>query len=472
MKQVRLEYGDTWMNIQVPEDAVIVDPGVMFDEPEPLANPTEATKRALDNPLGSPPIEQLVGSGDKVVIAFPDRVKGGSHATSHRRVTIPLLTEKLTAAGVAERDIKLVCATGLHRKNTRDEFREYLGNDIVNRFRGSRLVNHDAEDPDGTLNLGETDHGDVVEVNRDVVEADLAIMIGHSQGNPYGGYSGGYKMPCTGLTTWRSIRCHHTPATMYRKDFVPVSSKSHFRSQLTHIGMKIESAMRRPLFSVDAVLDNQARQLAVFAGAVSDVEHACWPVAAKRTEVQLDEEKADILVLGMPRSFHYGPGMGSNPILMLQAIGASVARAAGALKPDASVICASICDGWFNDEWFPPYREVYDRYQRCTHPLEMQHFEDDLANRPEYVHKFRYAFGYHPFHAFSMLYMGGIALNQARSIYIVGAREPGYARGMGCIPVRTFTDAVQHISRSADKNPKMLVIPELSKPQVHLRARA
>jgi hypothetical protein len=259
---------------------------------------------------------------------------------------------------------------------------------------------------------------------------------------------------------------------MYRDDFVPASNASHFRRQLTHIGRKIEAAMKRPFFAVDAVLDSQARQLAVAAGAVSDVEQATWPVAAKRTDVELDTEAADLLVLGMPRSFHYGPGMGSNPVLMMQAIGASITRAAAALKPDAAVICASVCDGWFNDEWFPAYREVYELYQRCTHPIEMQRFEDDLANRPDYIHKFRHAYGYHPFHAFSMLYMGGIALNQARSVYIAGAEVPGFARGMGCIPVRTFDDAVAQVERTIGRQPTMLVIPALSKPQVHMRARA
>ena len=331
-------------------------------------------------------------------------------------------------------------------------------------------MNHDPEDPDGIVHVGETKHGDVVEVNRTVAEADLAIMIGHSQGNPYGGYSGGYKMPCTGLTTWRSIRCHHTPGTMYRDDFVPVSSDSYFRHQLTHIGQTIEAAMPRPFFTVDAVLDSQSRQIAVSAGAIPEVEQASWPIAAKRTEVTLDDEQADVLVLGMPRSFHYGPGMGSNPILMLQAIGASVARAAGALKPDPVVICASVCDGWFNDEWFPPYREVYDLYQRCSHPSEMQRFEDDLANRPDYIHKFRHAYGYHPFHAFSMLYMGGIALNHTLATMIVGAQAPGFARGMGCIPVPTFEEAMARARRFVGDNPKLLVVPELSKPQVHVRA--
>jgi hypothetical protein len=100
----------------------------------------------------------------------------------------------------------------------------------------------------------------------------------------------------------------------------------------------------------------------------------------------------------------------------------------------------------------------------------MQRFEDDLANRADYIHRFRHAYGYHPFHAFSMLYMGGIALNEARAIYIVGAQAPGFARGVGCIPVRTFEDAMAHAIRHVGNDPKLLVIPELSKPQIHLHA--
>lgn len=471
MKQVSIEYGDSYMDIDVPDNTTIVSPGETFDEPSPVEDPVETTRRALAEPLGSPPVGELVGSGDKVVIAFPDRVKGGFHATSHRQVAIPLLVEELTAAGVDEEDIKLVCAIGLHRKNYYREFEAYLGHEIVERFRGERLVNHDPEDPEGVVNVGETDRGDVVEVNRDVLEADLSIMLGHTMGNPYGGYSGGYKMPCTGLTSWRSIRCHHTPTTMYREDFTPVSTHSHFRNQLTEIGEKIEGAMKAPFFAVDAVLDSQSRQTAVFAGRAKDVEKASWAAASERTELELEGEKADILVLGMPRSFHYGPGMGSNPILMLQAIGSWIARAAGALKPGAVVICASVCDGWFNDEWFPPYREVYELYQRCANVEEMERYEDDMSNRPEYIHKFRHAFGYHPFHAFSMLYMGGIALNLARAVYIVGAKSPGFARGMGCMTVNTFDEAVEHAARHVGEDPKMLVVPELSKPAVHPRAQ-
>ena len=39
-------------------------------------------------------------------------------------------------------------------------------------------------------------------MNKAVFESDLAILIGHVLGNPYGGYSGGYKMAATGITVF------------------------------------------------------------------------------------------------------------------------------------------------------------------------------------------------------------------------------------------------------------------------------
>ena len=40
---------------------------------------------------------------------------------------------------------------------------------------------------------GYTAQGDHVIMNKYVYDADVAVLIGHTQGNPYGGYSGGYK---------------------------------------------------------------------------------------------------------------------------------------------------------------------------------------------------------------------------------------------------------------------------------------
>jgi lactate racemase len=468
--RIDIEYGDGTLPIDVPDDSTVVRAGTLYQEPPALEDPVEATRSALRNPRGSEPLHRRVDSGSSVVIGFPDRVKGGSHPTSHRRVAIPLILDELERAGVRTERVTLVCGVGLHRKNTVEEFASYLGDDVLRRVGAARIVNHDAEDPDGIVTVGATDLGDHADFNRLAFEADLTIMLGHTMGNPYGGYSGGYKMPCTGFTTWRSIRCHHTPGTLQRDDFVPVSTGSRFRDQIRTIGQTIERERGSAFFSVDAVLNGRSEQIDVVAGNALDVEAGTWPVAGRRTEIEVPGPRANVLVLGVPRSFHYGPGMGSNPVLMLQACGAWVTRAADALARDFVIVAASVCDGWFNDAWFPAYRGIYEKLQELTGPEELVAHEDSFATDPEWVYRYRHAFAYHPFHGFSMAYMGGIATRRAQAVYIVGAKAPGYARGMGCVPQPSFEAAIERAERLLGEPARMIVVPEVSKPAVHLRS--
>ena len=468
--RIDLEYGDGRLAIDVPEHSRIVARGLTYDEPPGRSDPVEATRQALRAPVGGEPLHRRVRPTDRVVIGFPDRVKGGTHATAHRKVAIPLILDELARAGVRDENVTLVCGMGLHRKNTPEEFAELLGEDVVRRFGPTRIVNHDAEDPAGMVRLEDSALGDAVAFNRLAFEADLTILLGHTMGNPYGGYSGGYKMPATGFTDWRSIRGHHTPKTMYRGDFAPVSTRSRFRDQLTAIGQRIEGAMGRPFFLVDAVLNGRSEQLSVVAGTPPEVEAATWARAAERTEVTLPGPKANVLVVGLPRTFHYGPGMGSNPLLMLQALGSWVTRAKKALDDDFVVVGASVCDGWFNDAWFPSYRPIYDTLQGLHAAEELVAFEESFATNPEWVHAYRERYAYHPFHGFSMAYMGGLAVRTAVEVMIVGAKAPGFARGVGARPIATFEEALARAERLLGAPARPLIVPEASKPAVHLRA--
>lgn len=466
--QVEIEYGDGHLGVEVPDDTVVVAADRTDHEPDPLADPVAATRAALDSPLGCGPVPELVKAGQRVLIAFPDRVKGGQHETAHRRVVLPQLLDDLERAGVAPEDIRLVCAIGLHRKNRWEEFESYLGVETMARLPRANIVNHDAEDPAGMVDLGTSALGDPVQVNRAVVDSDLAIMIGHTSGNPYGGFSGGYKMPATGLTSWRSIASHHAPRSLYRDDFVPVSTRSRFRDQLRAIGQRMEEEMPQPFFTADAVLDSTSRQLGVYAGRIDDVERASWPLATARTDLVIDGPPADVLLIGVPRNFHYGPGMGSNPILLTQAVGSSLIRAKRALVDKPVVIAAAICDGWFNSTEFPPYEAAFARLQSCQHPADMVAHQEELATDPEWVYRYRHHYGYHPFHAFSMIYVGGIAREHSSQFFVAGAQRPDLARAMGARTTATVEEALRETAAVLGREPRVIVVPALSQPAFHL----
>ncbi len=322
-------------------------------------------------------------------------------------------------------------------------------------------MNHDSENWDNLVDLGYTERGDHVIMNKEVYEADLAVLIGHAQGNPYGGYSGGYKHCATGITHWRCIAAHHVPDVMHRKDFTPVSSKSLMRTKFDEIGQHMEKCMGKKFFTCDAALDSSSRQLAVFTGYAKEIQPLSWEIADKRTYVYWAEKKYDVVVFGMPQFFHYGNGMGTNPILMMQAISAQIIRHKRILNDNCVVICSSTCNGYFHDEEFPAYREVYEMFQRDYHNVlpDLNQFGEYLATKQDYIDKYRYAYAYHPFHAFSMISCGHIAEMNTSAIYIVGAEQPGYARGMGMKTRATFEEALQDARKFVGDTPNILALP-------------
>lgn len=473
--ELQFEYGHGFLKAGLPDSTDVFIPGETVLDPPfiPLDQVKEATRKSIRSPIGMEPLSKLAKKGSKCVIIFPDRVKGGEHPTAHRRVSIPIILKELYAAGVEKRDILLICSNGLHRKNTEQEIRGVLGSAIFNEFwPGGQIINHDSEDWEHLVDLGTTRRGDPVIMNKYVYDADVAILIGHTQGNPYGGYSGGYKHSATGITHWRSIASHHVPGIMHQPDFVPVSGSNLMRTKFDEISMYMEECMGKKFFCCDAVLDTSSRQIAVFSGSAREIEPLSWKVADRRTYVHWADKKYDVLVFGMPQFFHYGDGMGTNPIMFMQAISAQVIRHKRIMSDRCVILCASTCDGYMNESLWPYLPALYEQFGRDgmqTLP-DLNRLGEYYATNEEYIRKYRFANAFHPFHGFSMMSCGHLAEQNTSAIYIVGARQPGLARGMGLKTRATFEEALADaMQKYVGSNPSILALPQtFTKAAVHL----
>lgn len=464
--KVNFEYGQGMMSVDLPDDRTdVFIPGETVADPAfiPEDKLVEKTRKSILNPIGMDPISKLVKKGSKVVIIFPDRVKGGFQVNSHRKTSIPIILDECFKAGVEKKDIMLICSNGLHRKNTKAEIQSILGDKIFNNYwHSNQIINHDSEDYDNLVDLGCDENNNPVIVSKFVFESDLAVCIGHALGNPYGGYSGGYKHTATGITHWKSIASHHVPHVMHRDDFTPVNSKSLMRSKFDTISMHMEKKMGRKFFMCDAVLDTKARQIAVFSGYGKEMQPASWVVADKRTYVPYcEDEKYDIMIFGMPQKFHYGNGMGTNPIFMMQAASAQIIRHKRVMKDNCVMIFSSICNGYFHDQEFPSYRETYELFQQDYHNAlpDMAEHGEAFAMKKHYTDAYRFNYAYHPYHAFSMMSCGHLAEKHTAAVYCVGAYEPGFARGMGMKTRATFEEAMADAAKYVGKNPKILALP-------------
>ncbi|HCD46536.1 MAG TPA: hypothetical protein DEQ64_22990 [Lachnoclostridium sp.] len=472
---VALEYGQGTVNVTLPDTADIFIPGETVPDPPyiPEDQLEEKTLESLRNPMGMEPLSKLAHKGSKVTIVFPDRVKGGEQSTSHRKISIRLILKELYDAGVEKKDILLICSNGLHRKNTEKEIRAVLGNELFHEFWYThQIINHDSEDYDHLVDLGTTDRGDPVLMNKYVYDSDVAILIGHTQGNPYGGYSGGYKHCSTGITHWRSIASHHVPEVMHRADFTPVSGKSLMRTKFDEIGQHMEKCMGKKFFCCDAVLDTKSRQIEINSGYAAVMQPHSWITADKRTYVPWAEKKYDVMIFGMPQFFHYGDGMGTNPIMLMQAISAQVIRHKRIMSDNCVIIFTSTCNGYFHDELWPYLKEMYEMFQHDqmnTLP-DMNRYGEYFATDEEYIRKYRYCNAFHPFHGFSMISCAHVAEMNTSAIYLCGAQEPGYARGMGLKTRATVEEALEDAKKKfVGANPNILVLPQTFKlSAVHL----
>lgn len=101
---------------------------------------------------------------------------------------------------------------------------------------------------------------------------------------------------------------------------------------------------------------------------------------------------------------------------------------------------------------------------------DLNRYGEYFATNEEYIRKYRYTNAYHPFHGFSMISSAHLAEKHTSAIYIVGAKEPGYMRGMGMKTRATIEEALEDaMKKFVGNKPNILAMPEAyTRSAVHL----
>ena len=155
--------------------------------------------------VGDRRLTDLARPGMRVTIVFTDATR----ACPDQHLVGGLLNE-LEACGIAPEHITLICATGLHRPSTPAERLAKLGPAIVARY---YIVDHNALDPDGLVDLGVI-NGIPLVVNRQCIECDLLLATGVVEPHQYAGYSGGAKTVVIGCGGEATISATHGPVML------------------------------------------------------------------------------------------------------------------------------------------------------------------------------------------------------------------------------------------------------------------
>lgn len=250
--KIELPYGDEFKTLEIPKAnlAYILEPG----EVPALEDEGAEVKRSLENPIGCKRIKDSVKPGDKIIILGDDL----SRPTPCYKLLPPILDE-LNMAGVKDENITIIVSLGTHRPLTEEEFKIKFGTEVAERI---RIINHNWENEDNLVDMGVTDQGTPITVNKEYYDADYKIGLGGIIPHPFG-WGGGGKIVEPGICGAKTtFKIHRLGASFKVMDLIG-NVDNPVRKEIDAI--TVESGLD---FIVNAVIDAEGKLVGVFSGDV------------------------------------------------------------------------------------------------------------------------------------------------------------------------------------------------------------
>jgi len=259
------------------------------------ASVADACSEALRTPIAAEPISSRTLSGRRVVVAVDDH----SRPTPVREFIHPVLAE-LQAAGVQDRDVDFLIATGVHRASLPEEVERKLGPDVMGRFRWQC---HNAYDAGNLADLGTTSRGTRVFVNRLLTDADLIVCVGAVEPHLLAGFGGGLKMVIPGCAGTQTIgRNHLQGADPDLFDYVGV------RGDDSPMRLDIEEGARllgKEIFIVNAAVDELAHPTKFFCGDPVKAHRAGEAFVESIVRLEVPEQADAVLTSSFPMDLDF-----------------------------------------------------------------------------------------------------------------------------------------------------------------------
>jgi nickel-dependent lactate racemase len=203
---IAISYGRAELKLRLPRQAEVTL--IAKGKLKKIADSAAAIRRALLEPIGSPPLADLARGRKSACILICDITRP---VPNH--LFLRPMVETLVASGIALDRILILVATGLHRPNVGEELAEVVGDTWV--MEHVRIENHDARNDADHIDFGVTaTRGTPVKLDRRFVEAELRIATGLVEPHFMAGWSGGRKVIAPGVAHHETIRTFHSARFM------------------------------------------------------------------------------------------------------------------------------------------------------------------------------------------------------------------------------------------------------------------
>ena len=404
--ECRLGFGKEKLKVEIDDDNLI---GVLNANNVAIDKTgADEVKRALNNPIGSKALCDIVKPDEKIVIITSDITR-----PMPSKVVLPPVLKELSDAGVRDEDITIVLALGSHRKHTEEEKKYLVGEEVYN-----RIKTVDSDDKD-FVHFGTTKNGTPIDITRVVAEADRRICLGNIEYHYFAGYSGGAKAIMPGVSTRAAIQVNHKRM---------VDELSHAGNLNTNpVRMDIEDTIECvPIdFILNVVLNEQKEIIKAVAGHYIQAHREGCNFLDSLYKIKL-KEKADIVITsagGYPKDIN------------LYQAQKALDNAKHAVKDGGIIILVASCSEGLGEKTFEEWLLNADKPQELIDKI-----------------KENFKLGGHKAAAISLVL-------EKSDIYLVSDMEAEFVENIFMKPFSSVNEALKSAYEKLGNRSKVIVVP-------------
>ncbi|MGV8980892.1 nickel-dependent lactate racemase [Clostridium sp.] len=253
MTKIKIPYSKRFLDIDLPDENLVAILESKAHAYKVENTQQEIVNKALDNPIGSKKLEELVKGVKDLVLITSDHTR-----PVPSKVTLPILLSRIRSANPKIK-ITILIATGFHRPTTREEMIDKFGQDIVD---NEVIINHVSEDYSSMVSVGTLPSGGELLLNKIAMEAELLISEGFIEPHFFAGFSGGRKSVLPGVASAKTVMANHCSefiASEYARSGV-------IENNPIHRDMLYAAKEAKLAFILNVVIDSNKKVINAFAG--------------------------------------------------------------------------------------------------------------------------------------------------------------------------------------------------------------
>ncbi len=338
---VSIPFGKGHISAGMPEKNLrgVFESGVSSYKAE--ADGKELVKRAFDNPVNSPKLEDLAETVKDAVIIASDHTR-----PVPSKVIFPELLKRLRLKNPSIK-ITILIATGCHRETTIEELTGKFGAEIV---KNEKIVIHDCRDDENMVSLGILPSGAELKINRVAAEASLLVSEGFIEPHFFAGFSGGRKSVLPGIASEKTVMGNHCAKFISS----PYARAGILEGNPLHRDMVWAAEKAKLKFIINVIINAEKEVINAFAGHCTDAHYAGCNFLKDLCGIKVPE--SDIVI-----SSNGGFPLDQN---MYQAVKGMSAAEAVCRKNGVIIMVASCSDGHGGESF-------YDLLAKTPSPAEL-----------------------------------------------------------------------------------------------------